>query len=124
VIFTGYRENSDTRDLRRELIRKPIQALAPPMVAAVLYGCAPPEKRNYTELGDIRESLNCDGCCLRRPAKIAWRRLSADNPDEVPKHINALSMGIMNCMKAAAQARSPHLLFTCKIKIGTPATKQ
>jgi hypothetical protein len=30
----------------------------------------------------------------------------------------------MNFMNAAAQARSPRLLFTCKIEECTPATKQ
>jgi hypothetical protein len=30
----------------------------------------------------------------------------------------------MNCMNAAAQARSPRSLFTCKIEVCTPVTKR
>jgi hypothetical protein len=69
--------------------------------------------------------LTCDKSCLRRLAKSASRRLSADDPDEVPKHINALSTGIHElheCRRARAVAA--FAIFTYKIEVCTPATKQ
>src|SRR5215475_10531680 len=75
---------------------------------------------------DMRESLTCDMSCPRRPVKkAALRPLSADDPDEVLKHIDALSTGIHDPDELPPPGRGPaRSVFTCQITVCTLATKQ
>jgi hypothetical protein len=60
--------------------------------------------------------LSFEGACVRRPVKSApLRPLSADDSDELPKHINALSTGIHELHELPPRRRDPpRSLFTYK----------